>query len=248
MRARPAWREPTRDRHKHQRNGVSINDADISKSQLDKLGSRLRNSVDPDDEDLVLLNRYRKRFSAVNDTLISELQRLTHFAVESRHKSVPSIVAKLRRRQPARLSAIQDLAGARIIVPDLRAQDELVGKLVGRYPDATIDDKRAHPKFSYRSVHVVVNDPLLYEIQVRTTRQHVWAQLSERLADRYGFELKYGGGPQNVAAALSEYSDFLAAADELIASDPQTFDRDLIGTIRAHLERLPAVMETLKIR
>lgn len=226
---------------------MSINDLGFSKSQLDKLGSRLRNSVDPDDDDLVLLNRYRERFITVNDAVIGELRRLTDYAIESRHKSVPSIVAKLRRRQPARLSAIQDLAGARIIVPDLRAQDELVGKIVARYPDATADDKRAHPLFSYRSVHVVVHAPLSYEIQVRTTRQHIWAQLSERLADRYGFELKYGGGPQDVAAALSEYSDFLAAADKLVAGDSRTFDRNLIGTIRAHIERLPYVMEALKI-
>lgn len=88
----------------------------LSKSQLDKLGSRLRNGNAPDDEDLVLLDRYRERFIGVNDTVLGELKQLTQFAIESRHKSVPSIVAKLRRRQPARLSAIQDLAGARIIV------------------------------------------------------------------------------------------------------------------------------------
>ena len=227
---------------------MSLNAREVSKSQLDKLGSRLRNSASPDDDDLVLLDRYREHFIAVNDAVIGDLRQLTDFAVESRHKSVPSIVAKLRRRQPARLSAIQDLAGARIIVPDLRAQDELVGKVVVQFPDAAVDDKRARPTFSYRAVHVVVRASLPYEIQVRTQRQHVWAQLSERLADRYGFELKYGGGPREVAAALSEYSDFLAASDQLVTSDFRAVDQDLVGAIRIHIERLPAVMEALKIR
>lgn len=220
----------------------------LSKSQLDKLGSRLRNSTEPANEDLALLDRYREQFFVLNDAVLGELRKLTGSGVESRHKSVPSIVAKLRRRQPARLSAIQDLAGARIIVWDLRAQDFLVEKIVGRYPDATVDDKRLRPTFSYRAVHIVADVPLPYEIQVRTLNQQTWAQLSERLADRYGFELKYGGGPPDVALALTEYSDFLAAADRLVALGDENASDDLTGTIRAYVERLPTLMEVLKIR
>jgi ppGpp synthetase/RelA/SpoT-type nucleotidyltranferase len=227
---------------------VSSEASGLSKSQLDKLESRLRNSAEPDDEDLVLLDRYRERFIAVNDTVLRELRKLTEFAIESRHKSVPSIVAKLRRRQPARLSAIQDLAGARIIVGDLAAQDQLVAMLLARYPDATVDDKRRQPTFNYRAVHVVVDAPLPYEIQVRTLHQQTWAQLSERLADRYGFELKYGGGPQDVAAALAEYSEFLAVADRLDAYGTKDMSDELLGSVRAHVERLPDVMEALRIR
>jgi ppGpp synthetase/RelA/SpoT-type nucleotidyltranferase len=184
----------------------------------------------------------------VNDAVISELRNVTEFAVESRHKSVPSIVAKLRRRQPARLSAVQDLAGARIVVPDLIAQDKLVETLVARYPDAMVDDKRSSPTFSYRAVHVVVHAPLPYEIQVRTGPQHHWAQLSERLADRYGFELKYGGGPSDVTSALAEYSAFLAAIDSLIADRHKGLDDDLLGTIHSYVERLAEIVKPLKIQ
>jgi len=227
---------------------VNTEHTGLSKSQLDKLGSRLRNSTEPANEDLALLDRYREQFFVLNDAVLGELRKLTGSGVESRHKSVPSIVAKLRRRQPARLSAIQDLAGARIIVWDLRAQDFLVEKIVGRYPDATVDDKRLRPTFSYRAVHIVADVPLPYEIQVRTLNQQTWAQLSERLADRYGFELKYGGGPPDVALALTEYSDFLAAADRLVALGDENASDDLTGTIRAYVERLPTLMEVLKIR
>jgi ppGpp synthetase/RelA/SpoT-type nucleotidyltranferase len=160
-------------------------DPPVSKSQLDKLGSRLRNSAEAADDDLILLDRYRQQFIRVNDAVVGKLRDLTEYAIESRHKSVPSIVAKLRRRQPARLSAVQDhLAGARVIVPGLLAQDDLVQKLLARYPESTVDDKRARPTFNYRAVHLVIFDPLPYDVQVRTELQHVWAQPSERLADR----------------------------------------------------------------
>jgi putative GTP pyrophosphokinase len=222
-------------------------DPQISKSQLDKLGSRLRNSPEPNDDDLILLDRYRQRFVLINDIIVAKLRDLTDFAVESRHKSVPSIVAKLRRRQPARLSAIQDLAGARIIVPGLHAQDDFVQKLVGLYPESTVDDKRVRPTFNYRAIHVVVSAPLPYEVQIRTELQHVWAELSERLADRYGFELKYGGGPPNITRALAEYSDFAFAVDRF--ADPRIGGaQDVTGVVEAYLERLPAIMETLKTR
>ena len=35
----------------------------------------------------------------------------------------------------------------------------------------------------------------------------MWAELSEKLADRFGFELKYGGGPEAMRRILIELSD-----------------------------------------
>lgn len=221
----------------------------LSKSELDRLGSRLRNSEHPADEDLVLLNRYRERFIKVADSVVAALQELSSYPVEARpHKSIPSIVAKLRRRQPARLSAIQDIAGARVIVPETDAQDDLVGRICARFPEAIVDDKRARPAFGYRAVHIIVSAPLPLEIQVRTVIQHAWAQLSERLADQYGFELKYGGGPDNIRTALLEYADFGHAVEDLAAqvrkggNDPEALRR-----VQEYLGRLPAIVETLRV-
>ena len=187
----------------------------ISKAQLDRLGSRLRNADEPADEDLLLLNRYRERFIGVERSVVERLRAISQYPVESRHKSVPSIVAKLRRRQPARLSAIQDMAGARIVVSGRVEQDRIVHALISNFSSATVDDKRDRPSFGYRAVHVVVSDPLPFEIPVRTVLEHEWAQVSERLADRYGFELKYGGGPEAVQRALAEYSETIALAGRL---------------------------------
>jgi putative GTP pyrophosphokinase len=191
----------------------------LSKSALDRLGSRLRNDPSPSDEDLLLLNRYREQFLDLTRSIVRSLQNLTSWPIESRHKSVPSIVAKLRRRQPARLTAIQDIAGARIIVSTLAEQDGVVRRILSHFPNAAVDDKRPHPTLGYRAVHVIVTAPLPFEIQIRTAIQHDWAQLSERLADRYGFELKYGGGPERVRLALIEYSEWLAAVEQFLEND-----------------------------
>jgi hypothetical protein len=37
----------------------------------------------------------------------------------------------------------------------------------------------------------------LCEIQVRTSQQHLWAEIVERLADRWGRQIRYGGQPDD---------------------------------------------------
>jgi putative GTP pyrophosphokinase len=227
---------------------VTPNDSGLSKSQLDRIGSRLRGSDDPTDEDLTLLNRYRERFVDVTRSVVDVLREISSYPIETRHKSIPSIVAKLRRRQPARLSAIQDMAGARIVVPNVDAQNELIELICSRFPDASLDDKRLRPTFGYRAVHVVVNVPLPFEIQLRTDLEHAWAQLSERLADRYGFELKYGGGPESVRLALLEYADFAAAIERLAAGVRRgKATEESLKSARSYFDRLPEIVETLRI-
>jgi len=220
----------------------------LSKSQLDRLGSRLRNDAEPTNDDLVLLNRYRQQFLDRSRSVVATLRELSIYPIESRHKSTPSIVSKLRRRQPARLSAIQDMAGARIIVPDTDEQDVVVRRIAICYPDAAIDDKRPVPTFGYRAVHVILPSPLPFEVQIRTEMQHAWAQLSERLADRYGFELKYGGGPAPVRLALLEYAGFGAAVEQLAAEIRRGKASDAaIATTRGYVDRLPSILEALRI-
>ncbi len=52
------------------------------------------------------------------------------------------------------------------------------------------------------AVHVVVREVgLPVEVQVRTDLQHVWAELSEKLADAFGSQLKYGGGPKEMSSS-----------------------------------------------
>lgn len=81
-----------------------------------------------------------------------------HYPITSRLKTSPAIVAKLCRSSTA-LSRMQDVAGARIVVPDLVLQDAGVGALHSLLAEAVIDvkDQRAEPdQYGYRAIHVIV--------------------------------------------------------------------------------------------
>ena len=121
-------------------------------------------------------------------------------------KSTSAIVDKLRRSS-MRLTQMQDIAGCRIAVPGIAEQNWLVDELVLMF-NMGIVDRRSRPSSGYRAVHIIVrSSPLPVEIQIRTELQHLWAELSEKLADRFGFELKYGGGPEAMRRILIELSD-----------------------------------------
>ena len=78
-----------------------------------------------------------------------------------------------------------------------------------------MDDLRDNPHNGYRAVHVIIggSGAKLVEVQARTELQHVWAQLSEKLADRFGIDLKYGGGPAAVRAQLHRMSTWVRERD-----------------------------------
>ena len=71
-----------------------------------------------------------------------------------------------------------------------------------------IKDRRENPSHGYRAVHVIVFvNGKAVEIQVRTELQHLWAEKSEKLADSFGQEVKYGGGEELVRKDLKVSSD-----------------------------------------
>jgi len=49
--------------------------------------------------------------------------------------------------------------------------------------------------------------------QVRTSLQHGWAELSEKMSDAFGLDVKYGGGPQEAREVLIQCSDLIAATE-----------------------------------
>ena len=53
------------------------------------------------------------------------------------------------------------------------------------------------------------------EVQVRTELQHLWAELSEKLSDRFGIELKYGGGAVSLRDTLLSNANMVAEVDEV---------------------------------
>lgn len=176
-------------------------------SQLRRLGERLAKTEFPDDADLDLLTEYEISFQPALDFVVSELADRFHVRATPRYKSVTSIVGKIRRER-TRLTTMQDIAGCRVVVATIADQEDLVERLMAHRWAITQQDRRAIPSHGYRAVHLIINvDDRRVEVQVRTRLQDQWAQISEKLADRYGIEVKYGGGDEASRAALQRLSN-----------------------------------------
>ena len=90
---------------------------------------------------------------------------------------------------------MQDLIGCRIVIFDAIDQEKCLADLVTLFPTAKYDDRRDKARYGYRAIHVVPrNGRQRFEIQLRTRFQDEWANIVEKVADRVGIEVKYGGG------------------------------------------------------
>lgn len=129
-------------------------------------------------------------------------------------KSTKSVVEKLRR-ESIRLSQMQDVVGCRVIVDDFREQTKVALSVAALFEESTMVDRRLNPSHGYRAVHLIVlANGKLVEIQIRTKLQHLWAELSEKLSDIEGIEVKYGGGPDRIQKRLSTISVVIEAVEE----------------------------------
>ncbi len=178
----------------------------LTTAQVDRLGERLRAGDQISEADLISLQGFR----AEHEEALVEVQRRIERALPgidqtARIKTIQTLVDKLRR-QPTKLSRVQDIAGVRIVQEmDLTEQDQIVNALQGEFPPARTFDRRIEPSFGYRAVHVVVRiGRCSCEIQVRTRTQHLWAEVVERLADQWGRQIRYGGVPDDPARPIAD--------------------------------------------
>ena len=187
----------------------------LSNTQIDRIGHKLRNGrIDAQClRDLEVFRAlYNPAYQHVENTLVHRLG----LSITGRpSKSTVAIVEKLKR-ETIRLNQIQDIAGCRVLVPGLADQDHLVESLSILLNDAQleIDDKRNAPTNGYRAVHVIAKKfgrPV--EIQIRTTLQHAWAEISEKVADAHGHSVKYGVGDAHAILFLSKLSAITSDLD-----------------------------------
>jgi hypothetical protein len=190
-------------------------DAALSKTQIDRLGERLRDAP-ATVADLELLDAYRRSFERAYGTVVDAIRAKLGLKPTGRPaKSTSSVVDKLRR-ESIRLTQIQDIAGCRLVVENIKIQDRTAALIQDLFTGASLIDRRRTPSHGYRAVHVVVKvDTKAIEIQVRTSLQHGWAQLSEFYADQIDPAIKYGGGPEPRQGLLLELSDVVTEVENM---------------------------------
>lgn len=175
----------------------------ISKQQLNKLGERIAANDPPAKEDLQRLNDVLRAYQAILVTVEEQLA-LVGLTATSRVKTRGVLIEKLRREHGMALARVQDMAGARTVIEGGWVEQDAVVKQLTSHFDAwtgkqsKVVDRRIHPSHGYRAVHVIVfPESIPVEIQVRTELQNYWAQIVERLADRWGRGVRYGAEPED---------------------------------------------------
>ncbi len=171
----------------------------MSRGAVDRLGDRLRDADQIDEEDLDGLEQIVDAHQGFLDDLKAELAQLG-YAATTRVKTTNTLVEKLRREDRMLLSRVQDLAGARVIVSNRPEQDDAAARVREHFEISghrcKVVDRRLIPSHGYRALHLVVKvGPIQAEIQIRTELEDTWAQIVERLADQWGRAIRYGGEP-----------------------------------------------------
>jgi len=187
----------------------------VSKTQIDRLGDRLRQG-NINEADLRMLDEYRRSFSEAYDFVVIAIREELELEPTGRPaKSTTSISEKLNR-ESIRLTQVQDIAGCRLIATEIIDQERVINSLKRRFADLTIVDRRKQPSHGYRAVHLIVRHRgKLVEIQVRTSLQHAWAEFSEKFADLVDPAIKYGAGDPKDQELLIEYSGVIAELESV---------------------------------
>jgi len=186
-----------------------------SKTQIDKLGDRLR-AGNITEADLRLLDEYRRSFNEAYEFVVRAIRTQLGLEATGRPAKSTTSVAEKLQRESIRLTQVQDIAGCRLIVPGILEQDRAVSSLTELFENASVADRRISPSHGYRAIHVIVRyGEKLVEIQVRTSLQHVWAELSEKMSDVFDPAIKYGGGQKSLRKLLLTWSDVIGTEENV---------------------------------
>jgi hypothetical protein len=180
----------------------------LSTSEVDRLGRRLRHGTVISDDDLSLLQRHLFNHSALLEAAESAIREgVRGVTPHGRLKTVGTIVDKLRRESTMALSRMRDVAGTRIVEEMNRVEQSVVSDEVAdalrNLGQVTVIDRRRDPRHGYRAIHLELSQrPYHVEVQIRTRMQDQWAQIVERLGDRWGRQIRYGQPPSDPEASI----------------------------------------------
>lgn len=220
-----------------------------SRSRVNKAGYRVKAGTATQD-DLGVIEEWREAHRIVLNTFQALLRNRTKdfdIYVAQRHKRRNTIFNKLMRHPKMELARMDDVAGCRIIFPDLTS----LYKFRNSFHHAKFKHKLRNetdkydyikqPKATgYRGIHDVysydVNSKnkekckgLFVEIQYRTQVQHAWATAVEVIGFITESQPKFQQGDKRYEKCMSLASDILARAHEgLKGSHAELSNEELI--------------------
>lgn len=225
----------------------------ISKSSIDKAGKVLSKSSEEDlDKSIPFTNvfdEYRKNHLVpLSKTTIEVQQWLAQYGkpyfIAQRLKRKPQILRKLKRFS-VRLSQLQDIGGARIIVDQNSDVDEVANYLINTFESnknfkvIKKTDYRGDGRedSGYRAYHIILErDKYQMELQIRSKIQHYWAETIERTSIVYGHFIKELEGNQTVIQYFKTLSDLFYEIES--GRTPDAALRTKVEELRNHSEKI----------
>ena len=201
-----------------------------SRSRVNAAGDSVRKSR-ATEEDLMVIEEWRSAHAAVLNTFQALLRnRAKDYggSVVQRLKRKSTIFDKLHRQEKMELSRMDDVAGCRVILPDIKTLQQFRGSLHNANFKHTLKNEpekynyiRRPKKDGYRGVHDVyaydVNSiegrnlkGLRAEIQYRTLVQHSWSTANEILGVITEAQPKYHRGDPRYVEAMALAGEILA--------------------------------------
>lgn len=211
----------------------------VTRKQISKAGKRIGAGIGTA-EDLALLEQWRASHAYVINTFQANLRlrsRETDAVVGTRLKRRTTIVNKLQRYPEMQLGRMHDIAGCRVIFPDIKSLNEFRSK----FHRARFRHKRKNaeedkwnyierPKADgYRGIHDVYEydvrsqggsswNGLSIEIQYRTQIQHSWSTAVEVAGLLTSSNPKLGQGNPEIIELFALASEVLARRYESMRS------------------------------
>jgi ppGpp synthetase/RelA/SpoT-type nucleotidyltranferase len=196
----------------------------ISKSKIDKSGLALSKNIYKDEIEFIeleeIFDEYRKaHLLPITETTLELQEWLSnyshHYYIAQRLKRKPQIISKLQRLH-VRLTQLQDIGGARIIVDDNKEVDRLYQHLLEKIAKQkritmlrTADYRQKGRDITgYRALHLIFSRAgHNLELQIRSRIQHYWAESIERTSVIYGHQLKEQKGDAAVINYFQKLSN-----------------------------------------
>ncbi len=188
----------------------------FSKNQINKAGEVFKDRDSMSAEEIKNAEDALTYWRTIHSPVISDfhdvLKKVAYAinkksVIVQRIKRSHSIIRKLNRMDGMKLARMQDIAGIRVILKDIKEVYKLVDTLKTNGFIHELKNEKDYikePKKSgYRGIHLVYkyNNPvksesngLHIEVQIRTKLQHIWATAVETISTFLGTHLKFDEG------------------------------------------------------